>query len=523
MNLSYDRLRVYVRIKPLSSSSSNSIVLPQSCRNGINISCKNNNDDSSFIFDEVFNDQSSQDQIYNIIGKSLLTKILSGYSCALIAYGQTGSGKTHSMIGKDNLNDGMIPKILNELFLSRIESSKTQIMIECIELYKEQIIDLLKEDTESKKLVPRILSSGIIINTTKVECDTLPFALSLFEKASSKRRTCCTVMNERSSRSHFIMIVNVETSESLSSGELVRKFGKIYFADLAGSESLESVEENDVLIRQHLESKEINRSLLCLGRVMYGVVHNSFVPYRDSKLTQILADAFKGEAITIMLVTISQDDKNYTSSLSTLRYATRAKNIKINAKSHIEREGTFEQQQKLQNDVINLRDKLIEMENAHVVDMENMTESRRILEELQDQLDKYQILDKNEEHITNEKLLSIEKISSTAYERANDATTATALIESLEDDNRKEIECLKKNIDFLSQRVAEMIAVCGHQVSTTLNSTEITIPSMKEQDVKKIIEESLKTFYEIFQLLIEHSSIPRGERKQLLASLHKKF
>ncbi|ORX54901.1 kinesin-domain-containing protein [Piromyces finnis] len=291
----------------------------------------------TFSFDKVFSQYDNQATIYSTIISPMIKEVLEGYNCTIFAYGQTGTGKTYTMEGdltkitKDDIiigkDCGMIPRALDEFFsyLNK-DGIEYSLRVSCIEIYNEQLKDLLTSDTSLKlQFYENAYKKITVKNLEEIPVKNVYDAIQLFQKGMNERKTASTNYNERSSRSHCVYSITVHITES-SHGQDLIKVGKLNLVDLAGSESIgRSGAEN----KQAREAGMINQSLLALGRVINSLVENTqHIPYRESKLTRLLQDSLGGKTKTCIIATVAPTRYSIEESLSTLDYAFRAKNIR---------------------------------------------------------------------------------------------------------------------------------------------------------------------------------------------------
>uniref|UniRef100_A0A3B5B829 Kinesin-like protein n=1 Tax=Stegastes partitus TaxID=144197 RepID=A0A3B5B829_9TELE len=285
-----------------------------------------------FTFDSVYGWNSKQSDIYDDAVRPLVESVLQGFNGTIFAYGQTGTGKTHTMQGVSNDPDrrGVIPNSFQHIFtqISRTQNQKYLVRSSYLEIYQEEVRDLLCKDNNKKldlKENPEFgvyvkdLSSVVTKNATEIE--------HVMNIGNQSRSVGFTNMNERSSRSHAIFVITVECSEVGPDGEDHIRVGKLNMVDLAGSERQSKTGAKGKRLK---EAAKINLSLSALGNVISALVDgkSTHVPYRDSKLTRLLQDSLGGNAKTVMIATVGPSHKNFEESLATLRYANRAKNIK---------------------------------------------------------------------------------------------------------------------------------------------------------------------------------------------------
>uniref|UniRef100_A0A4W6BNQ9 Kinesin-like protein n=1 Tax=Lates calcarifer TaxID=8187 RepID=A0A4W6BNQ9_LATCA len=285
-----------------------------------------------FTFDSVYGWDSKQSDIYDDAVRPLVESVLQGFNGTIFAYGQTGTGKTHTMQGitNDPERRGVIPNSFQHIFtqISRTQNQKYLVRSSYLEIYQEEIRDLLCKNNNKKLelkenpdfgVYVKDLSAVVTKNATEIE--------HVMNMGNQSRSVGFTNMNERSSRSHAIFVITVECSEVGPDGEDHIRVGKLNMVDLAGSERQSKTGAKGKRLK---EAAKINLSLSALGNVISALVDgkSTHIPYRDSKLTRLLQDSLGGNAKTVMIATVGPSHKNFEESLATLRYASRAKNIK---------------------------------------------------------------------------------------------------------------------------------------------------------------------------------------------------
>ncbi|CAM9437403.1 unnamed protein product [Ascophyllum nodosum] len=298
----------------------------------------------SFFFDAVFGDQSAQERVYEVCGAPLVESVLQGYNGTIFAYGQTGAGKTHTMEGYPDPPElrGIIPKSFEHIFDKIALADNVQYLVRAsyLEIYNEEIRDLLSKDPKDKLELKENVDSGVYVKDLKtfvvksaMEIDHVMQARCL--RDIPRDRTCAgkknrsvgsTMMNLTSSRSHSIFCIVVECSQTDDRGGHIR-VGKLNLVDLAGSERQSKTGATGDRLK---EANKINLSLSALGNVISALVdgRSLHIPYRDSKLTRLLQDSLGGNTKTVMCANAGPAEYNYDETVSTLRYANRAKNIK---------------------------------------------------------------------------------------------------------------------------------------------------------------------------------------------------
>ncbi|TKC46857.1 hypothetical protein EI555_015267 [Monodon monoceros] len=290
-----------------------------------------------YIFDRVFPPNTTQEQVYHACAMQIVKDVLAGYNGTIFAYGQTSSGKTHTMEGK--LHDpqlmGIIPRIAQDIFnhiYSMDENLEFHIKVSYFEIYLDKIRDLLDVTKtnlsvhEDKNRVP------FVKGCTERFVSSPEEILDVIDEGKSNRHVAVTNMNEHSSRSHSIFLINIkqenmETEQKLS--------GKLYLVDLAGSEKVSKTGAEGAVLD---EAKNINKSLSALGNVISALAEGtkSYVPYRDSKMTRILQDSLGGNCRTTMFICCSPSNYNDAETKSTLMFGQRAKTIKNTASVNLE-------------------------------------------------------------------------------------------------------------------------------------------------------------------------------------------
>ena len=272
--------------------------------------------------------------MYDESAFSLVESVLEGYNGTIFAYGQTGCGKTHTMVGNPANEDtkGIIPKAFTHIFGCIDDSSGgKRFLVRCsyLEIYMEKILDLLGSDHSTNHEIKEDPQKGISVkNLTTVIVKSIDEIEKIMKAGSKNRKLAATKMNAESSRSHSIFSIYIETSEEAADTQEMRfRAGKLHLVDLAGSERQSKTEATGERLA---EAQKINLSLSALGNVISALVDgkSTHVPYRDSKLTRLLQDSLGGNTKTVMIAAISPADDNYDETLSTLRYASRAKSIK---------------------------------------------------------------------------------------------------------------------------------------------------------------------------------------------------
>ncbi|XP_038996449.1 kinesin-like protein KIN-14I [Hibiscus syriacus] len=329
-------IRVYCRVRPFLSSKSGYLSIVDCIEDGnitINIPSKNGKGCKSFTFNKVFGQSATQAEVFSDM-QPLIRSVLDGYNVCIFAYGQTGSGKTYTMVGPQGLtekNQGVNYRALGDLFMlaeQRKDNFCYDVAVQMIEIYNEQVRDLLVTDGSNRRLEIRN-SSQIGLNVP--DANLMPVSstsdvIDLMNLGQRNRAVGATALNDRSSRSHSCLTVHVQ-GRDLSTGTVLR--GCMHLVDLAGSER---VNKSEVTGDRLKEAQYINKSLSALGDVISSLAQrNPHVPYRNSKLTQLLQDSLGGQAKTLMFVHISPEPDALAETVSTLKFAERVATVELGA------------------------------------------------------------------------------------------------------------------------------------------------------------------------------------------------
>ncbi|CAM6042624.1 unnamed protein product [Sphagnum compactum] len=346
---------VCVRIRPLSEKEAQYGSMVPCIRRSDQESFTFKDDkeeESVFTFDRVFYEDSIQADVFEFVAKPIVKDAMNAINGTILAYGQTGAGKTHTMEGPNmqNLDDssskGILPRVAQcifEFIQAADETSEFLIKLSMVEIYMERIRDLL-DATKNNLQVKENRAKGIFIaGVTERYVQTEKEMLQILQVGLANRAVGATQMNAGSSRSHCVFLFTIQQTNS---EDRSMKTGKVYLVDLAGSEKVERTGAEGKLLS---EAKMINKSLSALGNVINALTSEtgSHVPYRDSKLTRILQESLGGNSRTTLLCCCSPSSLHVSETLSTLRFGSRAKQIRNKPKVNAER-GRHELEQLLQ-------------------------------------------------------------------------------------------------------------------------------------------------------------------------------
>jgi len=350
-----------------------------------------------FTFDGVQDQESSQQQTFELVGRSVGERCFEGYNGSICVYGQTGSGKTYTMFGLANSARSMqqderrglawrtLEYVFDEMALRAVDGTSFTCRCSFLEIYREQITDLL-DPSKTGLQVREDMHRGIYVDRlSEPRVDTLQEAFQLLQKGLLQRRTGATHMNERSSRSHAMLAITIERTRACEAGTTAKQVVRLNLVDLAGSERQQGVQDPLRPSSQHrnpLNVKEagaINKSLSALTNVIIalsqderkwrrhiagGPCQRHFVNYRDSKLTLLLRDSLGGRSRTAVVANVSPSAVCSMETLSTLKFAARAKRIRCNVLQK-EADVTYNASamESMVQEVVLLRKRVAELEN----------------------------------------------------------------------------------------------------------------------------------------------------------------
>uniref|UniRef100_A0AAX7TWN2 Kinesin family member 13Bb n=1 Tax=Astatotilapia calliptera TaxID=8154 RepID=A0AAX7TWN2_ASTCA len=332
-----------------------------------------------------------QDVVFQCLGESLLDNAFMGYNACIFAYGQTGSGKSYTMMGSSE-QPGLIPRLCSSLF-SRTEKEAREgesftVEVSYMEIYNEKVRDLLdpKGSRQALRVREHKVLGPYVDGLSRLAVTSYEDIESLMSEGNKSRTVAATNMNEESSRSHAVFnIILTHTLMDLRSGTSGEKVSKLSLVDLAGSERAAKTGAAGERLK---EGSNINKSLSTLGLVIsaladHGAGKNKskFVPYRDSVLTWLLKDSLGGNSRTAMVATISPAADNYDETLSTLRYADRAKNIVNHAVVNEDPNARIIRE--LREEVEKLKEQLTEAESMKAPELkERLEESEKLIQDM---------------------------------------------------------------------------------------------------------------------------------------------
>ncbi|CAG9864986.1 unnamed protein product [Phyllotreta striolata] len=333
---SEERLMVAVRIRPMKPDEPTKVLYALNKKTIVledidksDVIRQKKGVERQYLYDVVFGEDSTQEEVYKVTTKTLITDILNGYNGTVFAYGATGAGKTHTMVGTRS-EPGIMIRALNDLFEAvKGKEEEYSVIMSYLEIYNEQIRDLLnpssgflelREDSKGKNINVAGLSEISTTSTDEI--------MQLLHKGNKARTMEPTAMNQTSSRSHALLSVTVRHSVPVDKKDHLKirvKQGRLFMIDLAGSERANKTKNSGKRLQ---EGAHINRSLLALGNCINALSGGArYVNYRDSKLTRLLKEALSGNCKTVMIAHVSPSSTQKDESRNTLIYAERANNI----------------------------------------------------------------------------------------------------------------------------------------------------------------------------------------------------
>mmetsp|Transcript_21716 Transcript_21716/g.88553 ORF Transcript_21716/g.88553 Transcript_21716/m.88553 type:complete len:838 (-) Transcript_21716:507-3020(-) len=342
-------IRVFCRLRPgLNEHEASSDIYKVNTRDGILTAANpavapGKGDPWKFKFDHVFHALSTQEQVFDEVSQ-VVESSLDGYSVCLFAYGQTGSGKTYTMLGNGSAaveEHGVIPRAIRLVFDRANELQEDgwtyTLKASFLEIYNDDIWDLLPKDGDQRTPLNMRTTRGSqsrhVHGLNELEATSPEQVNMLIKKSMAKRATAATKMNEKSSRSHSVFRIHISGHRQASNQTVQSALNLI---DLAGSERLKSSGSEGERLK---ETQHINKSLTALGDVIMALSNRrSHIPYRNSKLTEVLEDSLGGNCKTLMFVNVSPSEASFSESMQSLRFASKVNSVEI---------GTARKQQKI--------------------------------------------------------------------------------------------------------------------------------------------------------------------------------
>uniref|UniRef100_A0A8D8NE31 Kinesin-like protein n=1 Tax=Culex pipiens TaxID=7175 RepID=A0A8D8NE31_CULPI len=511
-----ENVRVVVRVRPMDKneldSGSQNIIKTDKSNRCITVYKPNANSSEPpkvYFFDNVFGEESTQIDLYVDTARPIVDKVLEGYNGTILAYGQTGTGKTYTMSGNPDSpqTKGIIPNTFAHIFghIARgKENQKFLVRVSYMEIYNEEVRDLLGKEFNKSLEVKERADIGVFVKDLSGYVVHNADDLDNIMKLGNKNRVVgATKMNSESSRSHAIFSITIESSETDETGKQNVRMGKLQLVDLAGSERQSKTQSSGLRLK---EATKINLSLSVLGNVISALVDgkSTHIPYRNSKLTRLLQDSLGGNSKTVMCASVSPADSNYVETISTLRYACRAKSIQNLA--HINDEPKDALLRHFQEEIKELKRQLEEGVFANGLGTDED-------EEEEDEVDEVEEIEDDDEEQEKEKSERKEKHRrEKAKEKKEKADAEKELMEKKAMENEQEISRAKSEQDQLRAKLSSLenkILVGGENLLEKAQAQEVLL----EKSIAEL-ERSTKTERELEETLqkIEAERIDIEER-----------
>ena len=432
----------------------------------------------TYTFDVVYDWNTLQLNLYQETASPIVDSVTEGYNGTIFAYGQTGTGKTHTMEGSiEGENKGIIPNTFDHIFrhINTTEDQEFLVRASFLEIYNEEIRDLLGKNPQAKLKLKENVDTGVYVKGLTAFVVKGVAEINNVLKVGKKNRTVgATLMNQDSSRSHSIFTVVIESCAKGADGDNHIRVGKLNLVDLAGSERQSKTGATGDRLK---EATKINLSLSALGNVIQSLVDgkSGHIPYRDSRLTRLLQDSLGGNTKTVMIANIGPADYNFDETLSTLRYANRAKNIKN--KPRINEDPKDAMLREFQDEIKQLRAQIeAQKETGGVVTVEKVVEKK--LSEEQISRMKLQIEEDLKENITD--ILSPTKVLEVKRQAEMKAQEE---VQRIKEENKK-IAAERESLEAEARRKQEEAEEHKRQVEAERASREALAAKLKAMESK---------------------------------------
>lgn len=505
-----------------------------------------------FKVDQVYGPGADQTLVFENVAAPLFNDFVAGLNVSLLAYGQTGSGKTHTMFGDlQGENAGIIPRLLSQLFAQTAEIDCC-IKISCVELYKEELNDLINNDLEllPVKAKLRLVSEpsrdyGVasVQNLTELPIDSSDMGFRVLQKCLSKRRTSATKLNDRSSRLHTIFSIILYQKTNGDTENPFYRVLKMNLVDLAGSED---IHKSGAVNERAREAGSINQSLLTLGKVISSLSEGKearHIPYRESKLTRLLQGLIGGKTKTALIATISPAKINIQETLSTLTYASKAKNIRNLPQSTQSSQTLLKkvlvkdlsaQIARLTRDLLASKDKddgikmslqnyqaygdsIRELESSV---LEKTSEINRLSEKLKAKVEEAESLRERLEKAEKDSTILQLKYQNNSAQLLQISNNLSDLTRRYKEQNRKVLKLVESNVSEINgmiettingltsgkDKTSRMISLASTELVCALEASRNSLRKKTEQLSTSIVEEAQREFSDIMKKSLDVSS-----------------
>ncbi|CAD8188504.1 unnamed protein product [Paramecium octaurelia] len=539
-------VKVVVRVRPFNQkekeNNSKPCVNVDEKQNVVELLKLADNETKQFSYDYVFGMNAKQSYIYEKTAFNLVESVIDGYNGTIFAYGQTGCGKTFTMTGVPENEElkGIIPRTFTQIqtIIDTNTDTKKKFLVRCsfLEIYNEEIRDLLGKDHKARLELKESQGSVSVKDLTMVTVKTAQDMDKYMTLGQSSRSVGATAMNAQSSRSHCIFTVYVESQIVDAKGSEFIRVGKLNLVDLAGSERQSKTQATGDRLK---EATKINLSLSALGNVISALVDGKtqHIPYRDSKLTRLLQDSLGGNTKTVMITALSPADYNYDETLSSLRYASRAKMIKNQPKINEDPKDALLKQQA--DEISKLKEQLSKLHknggvggsekeiqnnsNANQSFYANLKKQQEDLEiekiktdEVQKELEK---LKQDNERLMKERMEKEEQMSRQKQRELEQLIKDNEklqkekekVLEQIAEKEQKAVEeqNLRQKLEELMQAKEKMVVTGGKASEEEKKKYRLQQKKLKQQsqDHEKLLEEREKQKDELYEIEQKYQSV----------------
>jgi len=552
-------VRVVIRIRPLNEREQNTAPCLEVGDGGRNIVVNDQGNARKFTFDSIFPIDGKQEDVFRNVAKPIIDSCLAGYNGTIFAYGQTGSGKTFTMQGPEESIHaqsgdirqlrGIMPRVFEYIFDS-IQKEKEEkgtavdYVVKCayLQVYNETITDLLTPSQHNLNIREDTLKGVYVEDLTEETVKHPEDCYRVLRKGVANRTVSATSMNQESSRSHGVFTVIIERKEEKPDNLVSKRVSRLNLVDLAGSERQKLAKTSGQTLK---EASNINRSLSVLGYVIMALVDASngkerHINYRDSKLTFLLKDSLGGNAKTCMVATVSPSELNLVETISTLKFAQRAKYIRNKAYVNEETTGSLVQ---LQAEVRRLQDfvrQLLAERESRAIHKPEVERNSNELVQLMKESESESTMDESNQEKSFEEPPSrnssflqsnaddpeeLSKLLACAEQREREISDEKRYIEALLIESQNENKRRKANFELIDsawKKLTEKISAIGckelgDSVQPTNTSGEDTESPTLEQE-----EETTRRLCETVEMMTNILQTKISENKNMKTQLEEK-
>ncbi|KPA76195.1 putative OSM3-like kinesin [Leptomonas pyrrhocoris] len=443
-----------------------------------------------FTFDAVINNSFSQKDIFTQFIMPLADSVLKGFNATVFAYGQSGSGKTHTMTGVmgDTEMEGIIPRCVAYIFQSvkkikeESPSMAVSMYVSFLELYNGKVRDLLAKQQVSLEIHQHKDSSFFVQGAVVAQVKLPEDVMSHLEEGTDRRRVASTELNADSSRSHSIFTLLLECTETLEDGTTRAVSSKLNLVDLAGSERQGKTGASGDTLK---EGCNINLSLSALGTVIDTIVKGgSHIPFRSSPLTMLLKDSLGGNSKTVMFANINPSERNLSETVSTLRFADRAKQIKN--KPVVNMDSKDQKIAELTDMVKELKEKLSKYETEGTAGMEEE------LEKLQEKVGDLEVQLDNATKGREADLVDYETVKATLASERQSFSTRLVEVEDEVVQLQNQLQITESNASAVQAQLNDVFALCHSYLLTAEEKTAQPVEQLRTVEALEVVLKAVK-------------------------------